>query len=82
MNDEELITLVREQRTAVPMTTPVEQIISRGRSVRARRRLPVLAGAAAAARERHVLREHHRRTADPHRRGVRGPAVPAEVSVP
>ena len=29
------------------MTTPVEQIISRGRSVRARRRLPVLAGTAA-----------------------------------
>jgi hypothetical protein len=49
MNDEELITLVREQRTAVPMTTPVEEIVSRGRSVRARRRLPALAGAVAAA---------------------------------
>jgi len=49
MYDEELITLVREQRTAVPMTTPVEEIISRGRSVRARRRVPALAAAAAAA---------------------------------
>ncbi|MGH3422226.1 MAG: hypothetical protein ACRDOD_21845 [Streptosporangiaceae bacterium] len=47
MNDEELITLVREQRTAVPMTTPVDDIISRGRAVRTRRRIPALAGALA-----------------------------------
>jgi hypothetical protein len=46
MNDDELITVLREQRGTVPMTIPVEQIISRGRAVRARRRVP---GAAAAA---------------------------------
>ena len=44
MNDDELITAVREQRNKVPMTTPVEQIISRGHAVRARRRIPGLAG--------------------------------------
>jgi hypothetical protein len=49
MNDDELITLVREQRTMVPMTTPVDEIIDRGRAVRARRRVPRLAGALAAA---------------------------------
>jgi hypothetical protein len=49
MNDDELITLVREQRTMVPMTTPVDEIIGRGRAVRARRRIPRLAGALAAA---------------------------------
>jgi hypothetical protein len=43
MNDDELITLVREQRTTVPMTTPVQEIIRRGRGVRARRRVPGLA---------------------------------------
>ena len=40
MNDDELITTLREQRDKVPMNTPVEQIISRGRAVRARRRVP------------------------------------------
>ena len=45
MNDDELITALREQRGKVPMTTPVEQIISRGRSVRARRRVPQVAAA-------------------------------------
>jgi hypothetical protein len=49
MNDEELITLVREQRTKVPMTVPVEEILSRGRAVRARRRIPGLAGVLAVA---------------------------------
>jgi hypothetical protein len=53
MIDDELITALREQRGTVVMTTPVEQIISRGRSVRARRRVPqatgVLGAAAAAA---------------------------------
>lgn len=49
MNDEDLMTLVREQRSRVPMTTPVDQIVSRGRSVRARRRIPGVAGALAAA---------------------------------
>ena len=45
MNDHELITILREQRDKVPMNTPVEQIISRGRVVRARRRVPAVAGA-------------------------------------
>ena len=49
MNDDELITLVRESFTDVHMTTPVEQIASRGRAVRARRRIPALAGALAVA---------------------------------
>ena len=49
MNDDELITILREQRDKVPMTTPVEQIISRGRVVRARRRVPAVAGALGAA---------------------------------
>ena len=44
MNDNELIAAVREQRNKVPMTTPVEQIINRGHVVRARRRIPGLAG--------------------------------------
>jgi len=45
MNDEELITAVREQRSKIHSATSVEQIIGRGRAVRARRRIP---GAAAA----------------------------------
>ena len=49
MNDDELITILREQRDKVPMNTPVEQIISRGRVVRARRRVPAAAGALGAA---------------------------------
>jgi hypothetical protein len=49
MTDEELITMVREQRASVPMTTPVEQIISRGHAVRTRRRIPGIAGAVAGA---------------------------------
>jgi hypothetical protein len=49
MNDDELITMLREQRGKVPMNTPVEQIISRGRAVRARRRVPAVAGALGAA---------------------------------
>lgn len=49
MNDEELIMAVRGQRDKVPMNTPVEQIISRGRSVRARRRVRRLAGTLAVA---------------------------------
>ena len=49
MNDTELITAVREQRTKVLMTTPVEQIINRGRAVRARRRIPGVTGALAVA---------------------------------
>ena len=40
MNDDEVITAVREQRDKVHSHTPVDQIISRGRTVRARRRIP------------------------------------------
>jgi hypothetical protein len=52
MIDDELITVLREQRGKVVMTTPVEQIISRGHTVRNRRRLPgvvAAVGVAAAA---------------------------------
>jgi hypothetical protein len=48
MNDSELITAVRESVTGVHTATPVEQIVTRGRAVRARRRIPALAGAMAA----------------------------------
>ena len=40
MNDDEVITAVRGQRDLVHSHTPVDQIISRGRTVRARRRIP------------------------------------------
>jgi hypothetical protein len=49
MNDNELITAMRDQRNKVHMTTPVEQIINRGHAVRARRRIPGLAGVLAVA---------------------------------
>ncbi len=49
MNDSELITVLKEQRNQIQMTTPAEQIISRGRALRARRRIPGLAGALAVA---------------------------------
>jgi ribosomal protein L18E len=49
MNDDELISLVREQRAKVPMTTPVAEIVRRGRALRARRQIPRLAGALAVA---------------------------------
>jgi hypothetical protein len=50
MTDDDLITLVRAQRRNVQMTTSVEEIIGRGRALRARRRLPgVAAGALAVA---------------------------------
>jgi len=49
MNDDELITVLREQRGKVVMTTPVEQIISRGRAVRVRRRVSGVAAAVGAA---------------------------------
>jgi hypothetical protein len=47
MNDEELMTAVRESFTDVHSSTPVEQIVSRSRAVRARRRIPGAAGALA-----------------------------------
>jgi hypothetical protein len=40
MNDDEVITVVREQRDQVRSRTSVDQVISRGRTVRARRRIP------------------------------------------
>lgn len=49
MTDDDLMTAVREQRDRVPMSTPVEDIISRGRAIRARRRVPAVAGAVAVA---------------------------------
>jgi hypothetical protein len=48
MNDDELTIALREQRGRVSMTTPVEQIIGRGRAVRARRRVRAAAGLGAA----------------------------------
>jgi hypothetical protein len=48
MNDDELLTRVREQRTRIAMSVPVEQIIRRGRVVRARRQASGLAILAAA----------------------------------
>ena len=49
MNDDELITAVREPFTAVHSTTPVEQIVSRSRAIRAQRRMPGVAAALAVA---------------------------------
>jgi hypothetical protein len=48
MNDDNLMTIVRESFTDLHAATPVAQILRRGRAVRARRRIPVLAGALAA----------------------------------
>jgi hypothetical protein len=47
MNDNDLITMVRQSFTDLHATTPVDQIRRRSRTVRARRRIPVLAGALA-----------------------------------
>lgn len=49
MNDNDVITAVRESVADVHTTTPVEQILGRGRAVRARRRMSGLAAALAAA---------------------------------
>ena len=43
MNDNELSTMVRESVADVHSAAPVAQIISRGREVRARRRIPGVA---------------------------------------
>jgi hypothetical protein len=45
--DDELATAVRESVTSVHMTIPAEQIVSRSRTIRARRRIPLVAGALA-----------------------------------
>ena len=47
MNDNELITAVKESVTGVHMHVPAEQIVSRSRTIRARRRIPGVAGALA-----------------------------------
>ena len=49
MNDDELMTLVRDQRAAMPMATPVAEIIGRGHALRRSRRMPTVAGALAGA---------------------------------
>ncbi len=49
MNDSELMTAVRESVADVRTATPVDQILSRGRTVRARRRISALAAVLAAA---------------------------------
>jgi hypothetical protein len=49
MNDSELITVLTEQRGKIQMTTPAEQIISRGHALRVRHRIPGVAGALALA---------------------------------
>ena len=48
MHDNELITTMKESFTGIHSATPVERIVSRGRTVRARRRICGMAGAAAA----------------------------------
>ena len=45
MNDNELITVVKESVTDVHMNVPAEQITRRGRALRARRQIPALAAA-------------------------------------
>lgn len=45
MNDDELITTVKESFTGVHSATPVEQIIGRSRGLRARRQIPRLTSA-------------------------------------
>ena len=42
VNDDELLMAVREQRAKISMTVPVEQVIRRGRTVRARRWIAVI----------------------------------------
>lgn len=49
MNDDDLITVVRDSFTGVHSGTPVERVVTRSRAVRARRRIPGLAAALAAA---------------------------------
>lgn len=49
MNDNDLITEVRQSFTAVHSATPLEQIVTRGRRLRTRRRIPGIAGAFAVA---------------------------------
>src|SRR5260221_1110693 len=49
MTDDELITAGRQPFPTVRMNPPVDQIVSRGRAVRARHRIPWMAGTLAVA---------------------------------
>jgi hypothetical protein len=49
MNDDDLMTAVKESVTGVHMTIPAEQIVRRSRMIRARRRIPAAAAALAVA---------------------------------
>jgi len=49
MNDQDLITTMRESFTDVQSATPVEQIVSRSQVIRARRRIPVAVAVVAVA---------------------------------
>lgn len=49
MNEDELITLVRDQRDKVPLSVPVEDIIRRGRTLHTRRMVPGVVGGLALA---------------------------------
>ena len=49
MNDSELSTVVHDSVAGARSATPVDQIVSRGRTMRARRRIPLAAGALAVA---------------------------------
>jgi hypothetical protein len=62
MNDDELLAQIRQHRATIPMTVPVEKIIRRGRTLRARRRVPVVAILAAVALAATVLQPSGHRT--------------------
>jgi hypothetical protein len=49
MNDQELITAVKQSVSGVHMGVPAEQIVSRSRAIRSRRRIPAVIGALAVA---------------------------------
>jgi hypothetical protein len=49
MNDQELITTVKQSVSGVHMRVPAEQIVRRSRAIRARRKIPAVAGALAVA---------------------------------
>ena len=49
MNNYELLATIRERQPTIQMAVPVEQIMRRGRLVRARRRVPAVAMLAAVA---------------------------------
>jgi len=49
MNDQELITAVKQSVNGVHMRVPAEQIMSRSRAIRSRRRIPAVIGALAVA---------------------------------